>query len=118
MTNATRITRTPSAWLRYCIRYCILGSISLILCSCSLLAYRPTVKQGQYITAQQNAQLRKGMSVQQVTNLLGTPIYGNPLQNHTLIYVYTIKPGRRRQQQLILYFKHQKLYRRDFRPLA
>lgn len=106
---------TANTWLRYLA----LISISLLLCSCSLIGYRPTVKQGQYITTQQNAQLKSGMSLQQVTDLLGSPVYSNPLQDQQLIYVYTIKPGRQRQrqQQLVLYFKHKRLYKRHLRAL-
>lgn len=69
------------------------------------LVYRPDVRQGNILTPQKVSQIKPGMSVAEVVNLLGYPVLVNVLAPDQMIYVYTIKPGhgRYQAQQLRIY---------------
>lgn len=91
-----------------CLGSCL---VCCMLSSCDSLAYRPTITQGQQISAAQRARLHLGMRAAEVNQLLGTPVYNNILDSKQMLYVYTIKPRfhNMRRELLTLTFKHQRL---------
>lgn len=83
---------------------------SLILTSACLsgcfLLYRPTITQGNLINESAVAQLRPGLTENQVLYLMGTPVLSNTFQPYRWDYVYTIKKGGepRFQRHVTLFF--------------
>lgn len=61
--------------------------------------YRPTITQGNIINDDTVAQLRPGMSADQVLYLMGTPMLTNTFQPDRWDYVYTCKKGWRPRHQ-------------------
>lgn len=87
--------------------------ILLLILSCLLLAgcsifciYRPTINQGNILCDDAIAQLRPGMTTDQVLYLMGTPILTNTFQPNRWDYVWTYKKGGnpRVQRHVTLYF--------------
>lgn len=66
--------------------------IGLSVSSCSLV-YHVDVPQGNYLQAQQVAQLKKGMNARQVQYLLGTPVLVNPYNQYNWYYVFIEQQG-------------------------
>lgn len=65
--------------------------LALSLASCSTVekvVYRIDVPQGNYLEAATVAQLKEGMTAQQVQYLLGTPVLIAPYGNKTWYYVF------------------------------
>lgn len=65
--------------------------LALSLSACSTVekvVYRIDVPQGNYLEAANVAQVKEGMSVQQVQYLLGTPVLIDPYNNLTWYYVF------------------------------
>ena len=65
--------------------------LALSLTSCSTVqkvVYRIDVPQGNYLEASTVAQVKPGMTAQQVQYLLGTPVLIDPYSNLTWYYVF------------------------------
>ncbi|MGV6988660.1 outer membrane protein assembly factor BamE [Testudinibacter sp. P80/BLE/0925] len=76
--------------------------LSISVTSCSLynkLVYRIDVPQGNYLQAEQVAQLQNGMTQEQVQYLLGTPLLTDPYSSYTWYYVYLQQKGYEEPQQ-------------------
>ena len=85
---------------------------SQFIASC---AYKPDVQQGNTLDDKQISQLKVGMSPQQVTFIMGTPLLKDPFHKDRWDYIYTYardhaKAGR---SLLTLYFKNNKLSKID-----
>jgi outer membrane protein assembly factor BamE len=77
--------------------------LSVLLSACSassdllsrpatwLTPYRPDVVQGNFISSEQVAQLRSGMSRLQVRNLLGTPLVSSVFHGDRWDYVFSLQ---------------------------
>lgn len=61
--------------------------------------YRPDVQQGNWITSEQVAQLRKGMTRDQVRYILGTPTLQDIFRSNRWDYPYVNKPGYGKMQE-------------------
>lgn len=89
------------------IKFLFIISVMTLLGGCTLLhAYRPTVTQGNILNDDAIAQLRVGMTSDQVLYLMGTPILTNTFEPDRWDYVYTYKKGLhpRLQRHITLYF--------------
>ena len=64
--------------------------------------YRIDVRQGNYVDQDMVAQLRRGMTRDQVRFLLGTPLVVDMFRNDRWDYVYLFKPGQGQAQQRVL----------------
>jgi outer membrane protein assembly factor BamE len=64
--------------------------------------YRIDVRQGNYVDQEMVAQLRRGMTREQVRFLLGTPLVVDMFRNDRWDYVYLHTPGRGTSQQRVL----------------
>ncbi|MCB1908054.1 MAG: outer membrane protein assembly factor BamE [Rhodocyclaceae bacterium] len=59
-----------------------------------LRPYRIDVRQGNYVTPEMVAQLKTGMSPEQVRFVLGTPLIVDPFHRNRWDYFYRFAPGR------------------------
>ena len=78
-----------------------------------LTPYRIDVRQGNMVTQEMVAQLKPGLSRDQVRFILGTPLVVDPFHADRWDYVYRFQPGKGEVQQrrLIVYFADGKLQR-------
>jgi outer membrane protein assembly factor BamE len=95
-----------------------LGAVlGVLLGGCSVVSwpgiYKIDVQQGQPITQQLVDQLYPGMTHQQVSYVMGTPLMVDPFHDGRWDYVYTFQPGggEREQRHLSLFFTGDKLAR-------
>jgi outer membrane protein assembly factor BamE len=77
--------------------------------------YRIEIQQGNYISSDMVAQLKPGMSKEQVRLTLGTPLLTDIFHADRWDYIYyREKPGAKREQRkLTVYFEDGKLTRLD-----
>lgn len=70
------------------------------------VVYRPDINQGNYLTSTDVAKIHTGMTQQQVTYALGTPMLFDPFGSNTWFYVFRQQPGHEKvtQQTLTLTF--------------
>ncbi|BAW80800.1 SmpA/OmlA domain-containing protein [Candidatus Nitrosoglobus terrae] len=91
------------------------ASISLVACSTERLPgiYRIDVQQGNIITQDMLDKLKLGMSKQQVTFVLGTPLVVDTFLPDRWYYVYSFKSGKKQREQrtITVWFKDDKLLR-------
>lgn len=83
--------------------------------SSALDPYRITIRQGNYVDQPMVAQLRKGMTQDQVQFVLGTPLIVDPFRSGRWDYVYLLKEGGKEQSHrtLSLFFEGGRLVRID-----
>lgn len=79
----------------------------------AITPYRIDIRQGNYITQEMVAQLKPGMSRDQVRFLLGTPLVTDIFHADRWDYVYSFKPGRGETQmrRFSVFFEEGKLVR-------
>jgi outer membrane protein assembly factor BamE len=92
------------------------GLIFGLIAGCSNLSlspYRIDVRQGNLVTQEMAAQLKPGMSRDQVRFVLGTPLLADPFHAERWDYVYRFKPGYgdAQQRRLTVFFQDGKLAR-------
>jgi outer membrane protein assembly factor BamE len=84
--------------------------IAVLLAGC---LYRMPIQQGNFLDANQVAQLEPGMTRPQVSFLLGTPMVPNGFNNDRWDYYYFIKVGRKASntdtKRLTVWFKDEKV---------
>jgi outer membrane protein assembly factor BamE len=78
-----------------------------------LTPYKIDVRQGNMVTQDMVAQLKPGLTRDQVRFILGTPLVADMFHGDRWDYVYRFQPGRGEVQQrrLIVYFDGNKLVR-------
>lgn len=86
-----------------------LVSAAVLLAACSFDAltdrvnpYRIDVRQGNYVDQSMVAQLRRGMTRDQVRFVLGTPLIVDVFRDDRWDYVYLFQPGRGRPEQRVI----------------
>ena len=95
------------------------GVLAAALAACGTtnwgFPYRPDVQQGNWITAEQVAQLQPGMSREQVRFILGTPTLQDIFRSDRWDYPYYNKPGYGREQErkFTVWFEGDSLVRWD-----
>lgn len=93
------------------IQYFFIAMLGLSLLSgCSWIhPYHPPIEQGNKLTDHQIHQIKKGMTREQVKDLLGEPVLKTPWQDHQMLYIYTYRPGTASKmsvkQRIVLGFK-------------
>lgn len=85
---------------------------SFLLSAC-FLAYHEDVQQGNILNPNKVAQIKTGMSSEQVRFLLGDPVLTNTFNDHDIEYVYTLQPehGPFESKRLILHFEGNRITR-------
>ena len=78
-----------------------------------LSPYRIDVRQGNFVTQEMVAQLKPGLSREQVRFILGSPLVADMFHVERWDYVYRFQPGRGEPQQrrLAVFFQDNKLTR-------
>jgi len=78
-----------------------------------LSPYRIDVRQGNFVTQEMVAQLKPGLSREQVRFILGSPLVADMFHADRWDYVYRFQPGRGEAQQrrLAVFFQDNKLTR-------
>lgn len=73
--------------------------------------YRIDIRQGNFVTQDMVAQLKPGLSKDQVRFILGTPLVSDPFHAERWDYVYRFQRGHEKpqQRQLIVFFDDGKL---------
>ena len=98
-----------------------------LLCACSYVPripgvtpYRIDIQQGNFVSQEMVAQLKPGMSKEQVRLVLGTPLLTDIFHADRWDYVYwREKPGEKREQKkLTVFFEDGKLMRLDGEGVA
>lgn len=87
---------------------------SILLSGCELFSvHRLDVQQGNALVAEDIAKIRVGMSREQVTFLLGSPMLTDPFHADRWDYVYYLKPGNGEPESrhLTLYFEGDRVAR-------
>ncbi|MDR3213281.1 MAG: outer membrane protein assembly factor BamE [Azoarcus sp.] len=75
--------------------------VAVALSACSFFApYRIDVRQGNYVDETMLAQLKPGMTREQVRFVLGSPLVTDVFRTDRWDYVYRFKPGRGDVQQV------------------
>ncbi|CAG0983515.1 MAG: outer membrane protein assembly factor BamE [Rhodocyclales bacterium] len=79
----------------------------------AITPYRIDIRQGNYITQEMVAQLKPGMTRDQVRFILGTPLVADIFHAERWDYIYRFKPGRGEVQQrrFTVFFADHKLVR-------
>ena len=82
--------------------------IAIALSACGSIVYRVPVQQGNLVTQESVAQLRAGMSKDQVRFLLGTPLVTDIFHADRWDYVYTLQAPRsnaiKEERRLTVFF--------------
>ncbi len=75
--------------------------------------YKPEIQQGNYVSQEMMAQIKPGMTREQVRFILGTPLLTDIFHADRWDYVYwrEAENGKREQRKLALYFTEGKLAR-------
>ena len=92
----------------------LIAALGLSLSACSMVFKLPT-RQGNVIEQKQLDQLKLGMTRQQVTYLMGTPIASSPFRNDRWDYLgyYKSPRGVENNRNVILYFEKDVLARME-----
>lgn len=83
----------------------------LALGGCSSLyfpwVYRIDIPQGNFVTDDMLAQLKPGMTPEEVRAVMGPPVLSDPFSQDTWFYLMTYRPGQGKtlSQELVVYFK-------------
>lgn len=92
----------------------LLVAVSLMLASCSVIdwfktfaPYKMEIRQGNYVTPEMREKLRVGMSREQVSSVLGSPLVNDVYHANRWDYVYRLEVKGKlvEQSRLTLYFK-------------
>jgi outer membrane protein assembly factor BamE len=88
-----------------------LAAVSCLISACSFppRIYRMDIRQGSDITPEMIAKLRRGMSKEQVQEILGTPPLTHVLDTNRWDYYYYLKPGMggpKIERHLSVFFSH------------
>ncbi|MCG6874865.1 MAG: outer membrane protein assembly factor BamE [Betaproteobacteria bacterium] len=87
---------------------CGFVACAVMLSACGPLVYRIEIQQGNLVTQENVAQLKPGMSKDQVRFVLGTPLVTDIFHADRWDYVYTLQPARtssiKEERRLTLFF--------------
>ena len=85
---------------------CLLTALS----ACTWLSRKVPVEQGNIITQAMVDQLKPGMSMEQVEQIMGAPVLSSTFDPNRLDYVYTYTKGKEyKYQRVTLTFQNDKL---------
>ncbi|UNH29826.1 outer membrane protein assembly factor BamE [Moellerella wisconsensis] len=82
--------------MRYKLLTAAAMSLVLMTTGCSMmerLVYHPDINQGNYLTVNDVAKIKKGMTQQQVAYTLGSPMLTDPFGTQTWYYVFRQELG-------------------------
>jgi len=91
-------------------------ALAWTLAGCGILApYRIDIQQGNFVSQDMVAQLKPGMSKEQVRFVLGTPLVTDIFHAERWDYIYTLdrRGAPRQQRRLAVFFEGGRLARMD-----
>jgi outer membrane protein assembly factor BamE len=99
------------------VRLALIVGLALALASCGvpnipgITPYKPDIQQGNYVSQDVIAQLKPGMTREQVRFLLGTPLLTDIFHADRWDYVYwrEAENGKRESRRVALFFNEGKL---------
>jgi len=97
-----------------CLRGVVIALVALAAAACGPLApYRIDIQQGNFVSQETVAQLRRGMTKEQVRYLLGTPLMNDIFHADRWDYVYLLDRPRQTpvKRRLTVFFEGDKLTR-------
>ena len=86
--------------------------LTFMLAGCGLIPiHKMDIEQGNIINQEMMNQLHKGMTLNQVKDIMGSPILLNTFNDNRTDYVYTFKPGHGNmtEQYITLIFRQERL---------
>ena len=93
-----------------CFQWLAAFIMILSLSACSALVRKVPVQQGNIIQQHQVDQLKPGMSMQEVKQIMGDPVLNSTFNPNRLDYVYTYRKGKaHKYQRVSLTFKDNRL---------
>ena len=103
------------------MRYAAVLAVLFLLAGCGvpripgITPYKPEIQQGNYVSPELIAQVKPGMTREQVRFLLGTPLLVDIFHNDRWDYIYTRETtdGRREKRRLALFFVDGKVARME-----
>jgi outer membrane protein assembly factor BamE len=90
--------------------------VLVLLAGCGILApYRLEIQQGNFVSQEMAAQLKPGMTKEQVRFVLGTPLVSDIFHAERWDYIYSLdrRGAPRQQRRLAVFFEAGKLARVD-----
>jgi len=90
---------------------CGIAACAFVLSACGTIVYRMEVQQGNLVSQEKVAQLKPGMTKDQVRFVLGTPLVTDIFHANRWDYVFTLQPARSRtiaeERRLTLIFNNE-----------
>lgn len=85
--------------------------VSVLVTSGCQLVYKHEMTQGNILPEDKLADLKVGLTMEQVHFLLGTPILDNYMHQDRWDYIYYLKPGygKTERKHVVVYFKDEKV---------
>jgi len=68
-------------------------ALSIMMLALSGCIRKISIEQGNVINPEMTSQLHTGMSIEEVKNVMGSPMLQNTFNDNRIDYVYTFKPG-------------------------
>jgi len=86
-------------------------TLSLFVISGCHLVYKQEMNQGNILPEDKVAELKNGLTMEQVHFLLGTPILDNYFHQDRWDYIYYLKPahGTTQRKHLVIYFTNERV---------
>jgi outer membrane protein assembly factor BamE len=81
------------------MRFILLLASCLVLAACGPFVHRIDVQQGNYVTEDSVAKLKKGMTKAEVRQLLGTPLLADVFHANRWDYYFSHRKGRSRSEE-------------------
>lgn len=98
--------------------FLLLISLATLSACAYIHPYHAPIQQGNIINTQDVAQLRTGMTAEEVTNVMGSPVLKTLFNNNQFAYIYTLKPnnGDLVYKRVVLTFQNNRLMQIDKYP--
>jgi outer membrane protein assembly factor BamE len=81
------------------MRFALLLASCLVLAACGPFVHRIDVQQGNYVTQDSVAKLKKGMTKAEVRQLLGTPLLSDVFHANRWDYYFSHRKGRSQSEE-------------------
>lgn len=84
-------------------KYLLIGALALTLAACTAedipFVYKIDIPQGNLVKDEQIEKMQIGMTEEQVTFLLGTPLLVDPFHQDQWDYIYQFTPGTKKRRE-------------------
>ena len=77
------------------------------LCACNWLIYKQNIQQGNALSEKQVSQIHRGMTLSEVSQVIGTPLNEHTFTKDELDYVYFLRPERGKNKHKVVTLRFQ-----------